>query len=144
MAEKQKVFRICENRVIKVQDLLKPGFFVKSNLRFEAYYYLRRFLQDIKPLGKDYYLPIDERFAMPVSPYQSTYYTEAEIKVLTDQDKVAAESGSLSSLETEASQAKTKLADFMGIAIMGAVALLIIVILLAVSGKFNPRMFVGG
>jgi hypothetical protein len=142
MADKQKILRICENRVIKREDLIKPGFFVKSSFRFEAFYYLRRYLQDIKPFGRDYYLPIDERFAMPVSPYK--YYTDAEIKDLTDQDKVADESGSLSSLETAATQRKNRFADFMGIAVMGAVALLIIVILLVVSGKINLRMFTGG
>jgi hypothetical protein len=144
MPEKQPVLRICEQRVIKRQALEKPGFFIRSEDRFEAYYYLKNFLQQIKPLGKAYMLPIYERFAMPVSPYQESYYTKPEIVDLIDQSKVCKEARSLSSLQTASQQRKARFGDFMGIAVMGIVVLLIIVVLLAAAGKFNLGAVVGG
>jgi hypothetical protein len=138
MPEKQPILRICENRVVKRQSLEKPGFFIRNEQRFEAYYFLKNFLQIIKPLSKTtYILPIYERFGMPVSPYQDTYYSKAEIVDLIDQSKVCKEARSLSSLTTAASQRKARFGDFMGIAVMGIVVLLIIVVLLAASGKIK-------
>lgn len=143
--EKQAVLRICENRLVRQQLIEKPGFFLRNANRFEAYYYLRNYLQQIKPISKStYYLPIYERFAMPVSPYQSDYYNQDEIKDLINQDKVAEESCSLSSMQTAADQNKSKFADFLGIGVMGIVAVFIIVVLLAASGKLNLGAIMGG
>lgn len=143
--EKQAALRICENRVIKTQMIEKPGFFIRNSHRFEAYYFLRYYLQQVKPLSKStYFLPIYERFAMPVSPYQDEYYNKEEIKDLINQDKVADEACDLSSMQTASDQRKGKLADFMGIGIMGIVCLLIIVVLLAAAGKVNLGALFGG
>ena len=143
--EKQKVIRICENRVIKRQVMDKPGFFLRNSERYEAYYFLKNYLQIFKPLGKNsYVLPIYERFAMPVSPYQDTYYDKGEIVDLINQDKICEESCSLSSQETAAEQRKNKFGSYMGIAVMGIVCLLIIVVLLAASDKINLGAMFGG
>jgi hypothetical protein len=122
----------------------RPGFFIRNEQRFEAYYYLKNFLQQIKPLGKSYILPIYERFAMPVSPYQSTYYTQSGIVDFIDLTKVSKEARALSSLETAAEQHKAQFGNYMGIAVMGIVVLLIIVVLLAASGKINLGAIMGG
>jgi len=143
--EKQKVIRICENRVIKRQVMDKPGFFLRNSERYEAYYFLKNYLQIFKPLGKNsYVLPIYERFAMPVSPYQDTYYDKGEIVDLIDRTKVCREARSLSTLETAAQQRKNHFDNMMGIAVMGIVCLLIIVVLLAAAGKFNFSTIIGG
>lgn len=143
--EKQLALRICENRIIKRQAIEKPGFFIRNANHFEAFYYLREYLQQIRPLSKrTYYLPIYERFAMPISPYQEQYYNKEEIKELINQDKVCEEACSLSSMQTAADQRKGKLGDYMGIALMGIVVLLIIVVLLAASGKINIGALFGG
>jgi predicted nucleic acid-binding Zn ribbon protein len=145
MPEKQAVFRICENRIIKRQSLERPGFFIRNSDRFEAWYYLKNFLQQIKPLSKStYFLPIYDRFSMPVSPYQDTLYSKDEIKEMINQDKVCEEACSLSSMQTAAQQRKARFGDFMGITVMGIVVLLIIVVLLAASGKFNLGAIMGG
>lgn len=143
MVEKQPVLRICENRVVKRQSLEKPGFFIRNMRAFEAYYFLKDYLQIFKPLSKNtYLLPIYERFAMPVSPYK--YYDNSQIQELINQDKICEEAGSLSSLETAAAQRKARFGDFMGIAVMGIVVLLIIVVLMAASGKINIGAIMGG
>ena len=143
--EKQKVFRICENRLVKRGVMEKPGFFLRNPERYEAYYFLKNFLQIFKPLGKNsYILPIYERFAMPVSPYQETYYDKSEIVDLIDRAKVCREARSLSTMETAAQQRKNHFDNLMGIAVMGIVCLLIIVVLLAASGKLNIGQIMGG
>jgi hypothetical protein len=145
MPEKQDVLRICENRIIKRQSLERPGFFIKNPARFEAYYYLKNYLQQIRPLSKTtYFLPIYERFAMPVSPYSGTYYSKEETVNLIDQSKVCKEARALASMETAAQQRKARFGDFMGIAVMGIVVLLIIVVLLAAGGKLNIGSLMGG
>jgi hypothetical protein len=142
--EKQSVLRICENRIIKRQNLERPGFYIRNEQRFEAYYFLKNFLQQIKPLGTAFVLPIYERFAMPVSPYQDTYYSKPEIVDMIDLTKVSKEARALSSLETASSQRKARFGDFMAISVMGIVICLIIVVLLAASGKLNLGAMFGG
>jgi hypothetical protein len=143
--DKQSALRICENRVIKRQSLERPGFFVRNPTNFEAFYFLKNFLQQVKCISKTtYYLPIYERFAMPVSPYQETYYNKAEIIDLIDRTKVCREARSLSTMETAAQQRKNSFNNMMAISVMGIVIAFIIVVLLASAGKFNLSSIMGG
>jgi hypothetical protein len=143
--EKQSVLRICENRIIKRQQLERPGFFVRNDQRFEAYYFLKNFLKRLPNMGKStFWLTLYERFAMPVSPYQETYYSKDEVKEMINQDKVCEEACSLSSMQTSAEQRKARFGDFMAISVMGIVICLIIVVLLAASGKLNLGAMFGG
>jgi hypothetical protein len=138
MPEKQAVLRICENRIIKKQVLEKPGFFIRNPIGFEAFYYLKNYLQLIKPFSKStYFLPIYDRFAMPVSPYQNSYYSNAEVVDMIDQSKVCKEARALSTMQTSTEQAKNRFGDYMAISVMGIVILLIIVVLLAAAGKLD-------
>ena len=143
--EKQDALKICENRLIKRAKLDRPGFFLRNSTRYEAYYFLKNYLQTFSPLSKTkYILPIYERFAMPVSPYQETYYNKDEIVDLIDRTKVCREARSLSTMETAAQQRKNAFDNMMGIAVMGIVCLLIIVVLLAASGKINIGAMLSG
>lgn len=140
MAEKQRVMRFCENRLIRRPDLPKLGFFLRSTSTLEAWYGLNEYLQNMS--GK-YILFICDRFAMPVSPYK-VLETET-IKELTNQDLVADKACNYTRADNDMAQHKTRFYDFIGIAAMGAVVAVVIVALLAMSGKIDLlAMFRGG
>ena len=139
MPEKQNLIRICETRDVRRQNFSKLGAsYVRNDRAMEAWYTPRSFLQRIEKFGGTYWLPVDERYAMPISPYADRYFhSEDEIKDLTDQDKVADMSCDLTRLENDITHKKTKFYDFMSIAVMGMVVAFVIIALLAASGRID-------
>lgn len=139
--EQQKCLKITENRRIKKVKLPIKAAFVADEKVLNAWFRFREYLQILRTngKGKDYYLPVDERSAMPISPYEHYYVlnNKEQFTKLTDPDNVAEESLNYTSNNTEAENRKTRYYDYMGIAGMGVVFILALVIILFLAGKFH-------
>lgn len=143
--EKQRVFRIYENRWVKRTYLIKLGQYLRSKDNLEAWYLIREYLQKVKGFNGLNWQFVDERFAMPMSPYKPENLSEKDIKELTDQNKVADESCNLTRAQNDVNAHKTHYYDLLGLAAVGAVFAVIIFAMLAMSGNFNlGRLFGGG
>jgi hypothetical protein len=99
---------------------------------------LRQFLQHVKGLKGNYWLPVDERFAMPISPYQNLYFEDKkEILDLTDEAVIADTSCNFTRMDNDLQMHKTRYYDMMAMAIMGLVITLIVFAVLVARGNLH-------
>lgn len=133
--EKQNVIKICENRSIKITKIPKLGFFLINKQTLEAWHCLRNYLNPVSHLKGKLYLPIDERSAVPVSPYE--VYSKEDLKKITDPDDSAAAALSFTSSQTDTENHRSRYYDYMSIAVMGVVAVFIIFGLLVAAGRVD-------
>jgi hypothetical protein len=136
MVEKAKLLVFKEGRMAKRVTVNKLGYYARDKKNIEAWYVLRKYLQHIKGLPGPYILPVDERYALPISPYQELYYTKPEILEMTDEEKVADNSCNFTRLENDVANRKARFADMMGIAVMGLVFVFIVIAVIVVKGGF--------
>ena len=143
--EYRGVFLIREDRKIERCKIGLLGLFLRMSKSPQAWYYLASFLQQVQGFGRQYWQFIYERWAMPTSPYQSTYFTDdKKIEELADQNKVAEQAANFTAADVEIQTKKTRYWDLMGIATIGVVILFIIVVLMVASGKVNFGQLLSG
>ena len=135
--EKHRVMLIRENRRIRLGKLPLKARHIGDPKTMAAWFLFREYLQVKRFFGKGtrMYLPIDERTALPVSPY--SYHTQDDIKILTNPDNVAAESLSYTTSQTETENRRSRYYDFMSIGIMGVVAVFALVVILFLTGTLK-------
>jgi len=132
--ETQRVIKFCENRQIKKLKVQKLGWFARSKDTIEAWYNLDRYMQKIKGWAGNYWLPVGERYAIPISPYSKELYEDEEWTNILNQSTVADESCNFTRMENENQMHKSRYYDYMGIAVMGVVVCFIIMAILVVLG----------
>ena len=149
--DKQDCLLFKENRTIKriripiVGELVSDAKMMISWFRFREFLQPTRYQQVVSK--QEYYiLPIDERSSLPVSPYSPI--SDADLRRITDGDRVAEIAGDYEDQQMARNQRKTKFYDYIGIATLGIVFCFVLIAILAAAGKFDfgmiTNMFGGG
>lgn len=135
--EKQRVILFRENRQIKRPAFVVLGNRVSDSKTLNEWFRFREYLQREKTYGKgkNNVLPVDERSAIPISPYH--YHTDEQLMKLVDADSVADQAEDLMSTQVEANKNKSRFQDMLGISIMGMVFFLMIVVILFLTGRLK-------
>jgi hypothetical protein len=137
MGEKQRIVKICGNRIIRKQALPILGPYVRDKQSIEAWFRPGKYLQRIQGLKGNYWLPVDERYAMPISPYQEQYYNKQEVLDLTDESVIADTSCNFTRMENDIQMHKSRYYDMLGLSIMGLVITLIIFAIIQLRGQIH-------
>lgn len=135
--EKQRIILFRENRLIKRGSLPIFGKYVQDSKALMGWFRFREYLEPMRVFGKGthFTLPIDERSAIPITPHE--HHTTEELMKLVDADAIADEAEDLMSTQMESSKTKSRFQDMMGIAIMGMVFFLMLVVILFLSGRLK-------
>lgn len=152
-AESQPVLRIRENMDVSIGSLKVKARYLVANKRLSAWHRIREFQQPLTVFGKPpsrvfakgphYHLVIDDRSSVPITPYQCIGSTSNEytcvpnetLEKITDPDTVAMSSHDYAQTESEAELRRSHYYSFLGLAIMGLVIVVALLVILKVTGK---------
>lgn len=132
--QKQKVIRIGEGRTILKTTMSVLGRFVRPIDVDDMMLWLqmRELNSPIKGLSSFWgpdtssYLVLDDRSAIPISPYRDKIIDNDTLAMMVDTDRIAQYACTYHEMHSDAEKRKLKFADNLSIAIMGIVTMVLI------------------